>query len=196
MKIIECEQRSVEWFECRRGVPTASDFDKIVTSEGKPSKQRTKYMYELAGQKLGGLMEEGYTSAAMQRGILLEEEARLMYSTNIKTVITCGFCLTDYGWGCSPDGLVDDDGLIEIKCPSLAVHVEYLLKRECPTDYWQQVQGQLLVTGRNYNDFVSYYPGVRPLIVRVKRNEEFIKLLSKELTQFICELDELVNKLK
>ena len=130
MKIINCEQRSPEWFASRSGVPSASEFDKIVTSDGIPSKQRTKYMYELVGQKLGALPEESYTNKAIENGILREAEAREMYSRDVKTVTQVGFCIHDEGYGASPDGLVGEDGLVEIKCPILSTHIEYLIKQK------------------------------------------------------------------
>lgn len=196
MKIINCEQRSEEWFAVRCGVPTASEFDKIITTSGAPSKQRQKYMYQLVGQKLGAEPEEKYTNSAMQRGVELESSAREMYSRDVAPVVECGFCLADESYGCSPDGLVGEDGLIEIKCPILSTHVDYLIKQELPIEYFQQVQGQLLVTGRKYNDFISYYPGLKPLVVRVHRDEMFIELLRKELNFFILEMNRLVEKLK
>ena len=196
MKIIDCDQRSPEWHQARSGVPSASEFDKIVTSDGSPSKQRQKYMYELVGQKLGALPEESYTNKAIENGILREADAREMYSRDVKPVVQVGFCIHDEGYGCSPDGLVEEDGLVEIKCPILSTHIEYLIKQKLPTDYVQQVQGQLLVTGRKYNDFVSYFPGLRPLVVRCYRDEVFISRLRAELLKFITELNELTEKLR
>lgn len=196
MKIINVEQRSPEWFAARAGVPSASEFDKIVTSDGIPSKQRQKYMYELVGHKLGALPEESYTNKAIENGILREAEAREMYSRDVNQVVQVGFCIHDEGYGASPDGLVDEDGMVEIKCPILSTHIEYLIKQKLPTDYVQQVQGQLLVTDRKYNDFISYYPGLKPLVVRCYRDELFISRLKSELLKFIEELNELTEKLK
>ncbi len=197
MKIIDCEQGSQQWHACRAGIPSASNFDMIVTSKGEPSKQAQKYMYRLAGERITGIPEETYQNAAMQRGVELEAEARMFYEmTNDCKIEQVGFCLADGGWGCSPDGLVNGDGLIEIKCPSMAVHVGYLLDGKVPTDYFQQTQGQLLVTGRKWLDFVSYYPAMKPLIVRVERDEVFIGKLEEELEKFVSELEEIVNKIK
>lgn len=197
MKILELEQRSVEWFQCRRGIPTASNFDKIITSEGRPSKQRQKYLYELVGEKLGGIVDEGYQSFAMLQGIEKEAEARALYELIHEPVQEVGFCLSDCErFGCSPDGLVGEHGLVEIKCPIISTHIGYLLAgEEVPTDYFQQVQGQLLVTGRKWCDFVSYYPGLKPLIVREEPHDTFQKVLKKELEMFCHELDELARKL-
>ena len=196
MRIIDCDQRSPEWHQARSGVPSASEFSCIVTSDGSPSKQRQKYMYELVGQKLGALPEESYTNKAIENGILREADAREMYSRDVKPVVQVGFCIHDEGYGCSPDGLVEEDGVIEIKCPILSTHIEYLIKQKLPTDYVQQVQGQLLVTGRKYNDFISYYPGLKPLVVRCYRDEVFISRLRSELLKFISELNELTERLR
>lgn len=195
MRILTCEQRSPEWYEARCGVPTASDFNKIVTSTGKQSTQRTKYMYELAGQKLGGVIEESFQSAAMARGVELEAEARSFYELTNENVLQVGFCLNEDGFGCSPDGMVNDSGLIEIKCPIISTQIEYLLNNKLPSDYIQQVQGQLLVTGRKWCDFLSYYPGLKPLLIRVERDEAFLTLLEFELKSFIKELNQIVKKL-
>lgn len=197
MKIIQVEQGSQEWHFCRAGVPSASNFDMIVTSKGEPSKQAQKYMYRLAGERITGMPEETYQNTAMQRGVELEAEARMFYEMTYDCKVEqVGFCLADGGWGCSPDGLVNGDGLIEIKCPSMAVHVGYLLEGKVPTDYFQQTQGQLLVTGRKWLDFISYYPVMKPLIVRVERDEVFIGKLQSELEKFVAELEEIVNKIK
>lgn len=196
MQIHNCEQGTPEWFAVRCGVPTASNFDKIITTKGEPSKQAEKYMFRLAGEKVSGQMEEGYTNLAMQRGVELEAEARSYYEVITgQTVEKVGFCLADDGYGCSPDGLVGDDGLIEIKCPQIATQVDYLLKGSLPTEYFQQVQGQLLVTGRKWVDFISYYPMLKPLIVRVNREEDFINKLEIALKHFVKDLKETVKKI-
>lgn len=197
MKIIEAEQRSNEWFKARLGIPTASCFSHIITTLGKPSTQRTKYMYKLAGERVAQSSEEGYQNAAMLRGIELEEEARKFYElTSNAQVKQVGFCLSDCGrYGASPDGLVEDKGQIEIKCPSLAVHVSYLMDGSLPSDYFQQTQGQLLVTGREWSDFISYYPGIKPLKVRVQREEKFLKCLESELNMFCDELETVIKRI-
>lgn len=198
MKILEHEQRTPEWFAARKGIPTASNFDRIITTEGKPSKQRQKYLYELAGERLGGIVDESYQSFAMLQGIEREGEARSLYELLYASVEEVGFCVSDCGlFGCSPDGLINENGGIEIKCPLIHTHVEYLLnsKDEVPNDYFQQVQGCLFVTGRQWWDFVSYFPGLPPIIVREEPNDVFQRLLKKELELFCEELNETVNKI-
>ncbi len=196
MEIINVKQRSDEWFKVRCGIPTASGFDKIITTKGEPSKSAKKYMYKLAGEAITGISEETYQSAAMIRGCEVEEEARNFYEmvkdTELKEV---GFCLAD-GYGCSPDAFVGEKGMVQIKCPIMSTQVDYLLKDKFPTDYFQQVQGELFVTEREWSDFVSYYPGLKPLIVRVERDEEFINALGLELQEFCDELKEVINKIK
>jgi predicted phage-related endonuclease len=197
VKIINCQQGTDEWFLSRLGVPSASCFDKIVTMKGEPSKQAEKYLFKLAGEKVSGKAEETYQNDAMKRGVEMEDQARQLYQILTDTQVEqVGFCVADGGYGCSPDGLVGEDGMIEIKCPSIAVHVEYLLGGKLPSDYFQQCQGQLLVTGRKWSDFVSFYPGLKPLIVRVTPDEKFITALRAELEQFCVRLNETINKIK
>jgi putative phage-type endonuclease len=195
MKIIDCVQGTPEWFSARCGIPSASNFDKIITMDGKPSKQRTKYLYQLAGERLAGKPEETYTNGAMQRGKELEAEARKLYQiVTGNEVQEVGFCLAE-GYGASPDGLVGQDGSLEIKCPIISTHVGYLLEKVVPSDYFQQTQGQLLVTGRSWVDFVSYYPGIKPLIIRAERDEKFIAALKTELVNFCEELNDISNRI-
>lgn len=201
MIVSDVEQYSLEWFKLRCGLPTASSFDKIVTSKGEPSKQAQKYMFQIAGECISGVREETYKSEAMDRGTMLEPEARELYEiVSGNKVDQVGFISVEKDgkklYGCSPDGLVCLDGLIEIKCPLIATQVGYLLDNKLPTDYVQQVQGQLLITGRKYTDFVSYFPGLRPLIVRVERDEVFIKRLAIELEIFCKNLEETVAKIQ
>lgn len=196
MEIIDCIQGSEEWFAARCGVPSASNFDKIVTSKGEPSTQAKKYMYKLAGESVSGIAEETYKNAAMERGTILEDEARQLYQIiNDEEVKQVGFCKEE-GYGCSPDGMVLFQGMLEIKCPSAAVHVEYLLKETLPTTYIQQVQGQMLVTGSKWCDFMSYYPGIKPFIIRVERDEPFISKLKSELDKFCAELKSVIERIK
>lgn len=199
MIICDVAQGTPEWLNARLGIPTSSNFDKLVTTKGEPSKQRQKYMYQLAAERITGIKEDTYINGVMQRGIELEAEARSMYEfiTN-NEVKTVGVCYPDEKklYGCSPDGLVGKDGLIEIKCPTSAVHVGYLLGGVLPLDYFQQLQGQLLVTGRKWVDFFSYYPGLKPLLVKVKPNATFLSHLGLELEVFCQQLDEITEQIR
>ena len=197
MKVLNFEQRSPEWFAARIGIPTASNFADIMTTKGEPSKQREKYLLKLAGEKVSGTVQETFKSAAMEHGIITEDEARKMYElVSGNTVEQVGFCVSDDGYGASPDGLIGEDGCLEIKCPMIHTHVKYLLDGTLPTEYFQQVQGQLLVTGRKWCDFVSYFPGLKPLIVRVEPDKKFHATLHNSLVVFIEELNLIIEKIK
>lgn len=199
MIVLDVEQRSPEWFFERLGIPSASNFDKIVTASGERSKQRTKYLYQLAGERITEKAEESYMSDAMQKGIELEKEARELYEmVNDLQVKQIGSCFPDELKSCiaSPDGLVGEDGLLEIKCPQIHTHVGYLLEGKFPTEYFQQVQGQMYVTGRKWCDFMSYYPGMKSFVIRVNRDEDFIAKLDTEIEEFVIELDQIVEKIQ
>lgn len=199
LAVNDFEQGSLEWMAARAGIPSASNFDKIITTKGERSKQRERYMFQLAGERITGTKESSYQNDNMRRGIEIEAEARRLYEllTDLK-VDEVGLCYPDEKklYACSPDGLVGEDGGMEIKCPLLSTHVSYLLDGTLPTEYFQQVQGALLVTGRKWWDFVSYFPSVKPLIVRVERDEKFIKLLEAELIEFCRELESVTERIR
>jgi putative phage-type endonuclease len=198
MLTLQIDQQTEEWFNARLGIPTASGFDKLVTSKGEPSKQSQKYLWKLAGERVSGRSEETFQNGAMMRGVELEAEAREFYElTHDVTVDRVGLVYPDEDkkFACSPDGLVGEDGCLEIKCPSVSTHVGYLLDNRLPVEYVQQVQGTLLITGRDWLDFLSYYPGLKPLLVRVTRDEAFIGKLKESLALFCNELEEVVQKI-
>ena len=199
MIAVDVVQGSPEWFAARCGIPSASNFDKIVTPTGLPSKQAQKYLYQLAAERVTGRTEEGYTNAAMERGKETEAEARTLYEMlqDVK-VSEVGVCYPDEKKQivASPDGLVGADGLLEIKCPMAFASVGYILEGVLPSDYIPQIQGQLFVTGRKWVDFLSYYAGLKPLIVRVKRDDKFLAILDVELRKFCKELDSIVEKIR
>jgi putative phage-type endonuclease len=185
MRILNHEQRSPEWFQARLGVPSASAFGRVITPGGKPSTQADGYLNKLVAEILTGKSEYQEVNEAMQRGTDLEPEARQYYELIAGPVQEVGFCIHDDGFGCSPDGFVGEDGLLEIKCPLAHTHVEYLIDDAIPGIYIPQVQGQLLVTGRKWCDFLSYHPDMKPLLVRVERDEKFIATLHKLLVDLV-----------
>jgi hypothetical protein len=192
------EQRSPEWYKARCGVPTGSRFSEIVTTKGEPSKSRTKYMYQLAAEIISGEPEPSYQSYDMLRGTEIEPEARAVYEMeNEVEGIVPGFQLHPSGYyGGSADLLIGDDGMTEIKCPKAATHIEYLKTGKLPTTYFQQVHGYLLIYGRQWCDFFSYYPGLKPFQVRVYPDTEFQKKLHYELVKFCEELKQLIEKVR
>jgi len=186
MLIIDCKQGTEEWLRARIGIPTASEFSKIITpAKMQPSKSADGYINKLVGEWMTGEPDETFKSELMDRGTELEDEARDYYTFHTDQEVTqIGFCLEDAKrFGCSPDGLIGEDGGLEIKCPSRGVHIGYLISNKIPTVYLLQVLGSLLVTGRDWWDFISYYPGIEPLIIRTGRKdvEEDLKLLEKAL---------------
>jgi hypothetical protein len=197
--IVPCEQYSEEWHRARLGLPTASQFHRIFTSTGKTSRQQKGYAHVLLAEWQRQEWEETYQSTDMLQGKLLEEEARDFYAFHTGVnVVQVGFCYAPgRGYGASPDGLVyggetDDgpiwEGMVEIKCPRASTHVGYQLLQDCPSDYYVQLQGQLLVTGLPWVDFLSYCPGSPPYLFRVERNAKFQVALEAALLKFINEL--------
>ncbi len=194
MKIVNCVQYSSDWWLARRGVPTASCFDKIITSTGKLSTQAEGYIAELIADQVeltpNFLTErEGHTPA-MRNGIALEPEARRWLAMELdKPVVEVGFITTDDGrFGCSPDALAGDDEIVELKCPMLKTHAAYVLKGVLPTDYKVQVHGQLWVCGQGENPrkrarFVSYAPGLQPLLLTVEP-DDFTAKVGQALEDF------------
>lgn len=199
MITLDVEQNTVEWQEARRGLPTASGFDKILTTKGEPSKQSEKYAQRLAAERVSGIIEDSYKNGYMDRGHALEDEARSFYEMYYDCAVQkVGLCYKDKKklFACSPDGLVGEDGLLEIKCPISSTHVNYLMNGKLLEDYFQQVQGQLFVTGRKWCDLMSYYPGLKPLIVRVERDEAFLKNLEDKLKAFCALVENISTAIK
>lgn len=183
---IECEPGSREWFEARLAMPTASNFHRIVTPKTlKHSAQSAKYINELLVEWATGDPAQSADNSWMERGREMELEAVRWYEmeTNQETTVG-GFCTNDEGTaGCSPDRLVGEDGGLEIKCPSAAVHVGYLLGMS--DEYRMQAQGGLFITGRKWWDLVSYCPGWPPVLVRHKRDAETMEALEAQLMLFL-----------
>ncbi len=197
MKIINVEQGTEEWFNARKGVPTASAFSKIVTpAKGGKSASSKTYMYELLSEKLGAETEAGFSSEWMERGIELEEMARSLFELETGLLVEeVGMIKTDDGFiGCSPDGLIGEDGGIEIKCPKASTHVEYMIEGVLPLKYKTQVMGSLMVSERDYWYFMSYHPDLEPFILKVERDEEFIAKMKSHIDDFVKELNEKYDK--
>ena len=192
-------QLSPEWFAARCGIPSASNFGKILTPTGKLSTQAKKYAYQLAGEAVVGIKEEGYSNAAMERGVIMEEEARQYYEfAHDAEVEQVGICYRNERkpYSCSPDGIMPElkRGL-EIKCPLMATQVEYLLGGKLPNIYIPQVQGSMLVTQYESWAFCSYHPGMPVLDIVVERDEAYIEKLQKALYDFTQELKSIVEKI-
>lgn len=191
------EDQYAEWLQARIGKVTASNMWKIAKqTKAGPSAYRRSYMVELIAEKLTGQSADSYLSQSMQWGIETEPKARAAYEKRTGEIVeTVGF--VDHqiipSAGCSPDGFVGDDGLIEIKCPETRTHIGYILDRTTIDEkYVVQVQWQMACTGRKWCDFMSYDPRL-PLscssfIVRVQRDDKMIKGLEKLAIEFLDEM--------
>jgi hypothetical protein len=198
VEIFDCEQGSPEWFECRLGIPTASEFDTVQASGrgGGESKTRRTYLYKLAGEILTGEQMYNYSNDHMERGKEMEAEARDMYVflSDLETT-RVGF-IRNGQKGCSPDSLIGNDGMLEIKTKLAHLQCEVLDYDELPAAHKAQCQGQLWVAEREWVDFVSYWPKLPLFAKRVFRDEPYIKKLAAEVDRFNNELADLVAKLR
>lgn len=194
MEIIDCAQGSPEWFEARLGVPTASMFATVM-AKGK-GLTRATYMRKLAGEILTGEPMESYSNGAMERGRDMEAEARSAYAmirdVDVREV---GF-IRNHGAGASPDGLVGEDGGVEIKTKAPHLLIECHERDDLPPEHRAQVQGSLWITGRKWWDFVAYWPSLPPFIVRVERDEDYIGNLAQEVADFNQELSAMVERMR
>lgn len=197
------EQRSQEWFAARIGKVTASRVaDLMAKTKSGPAASRANYMADLIVERLTGQKAEGFTSAAMQWGTDTEPQARAAYEfLTDADVVEEGFCLHHVipDFGASPDGLIGDDGLLEIKCPNTAAHLDVLLTGTVPAKYVTQMQAQMSCTGREWCDFVSFdprMPGEMQIFVkRVERDNAFIDEMEREVAAFLAEVAQKLDAL-
>lgn len=196
------EQRSEEWFQARLGKVTASRVaDVLAKIKSGESASRRNYKIQLVSERLTGERQETYINQAMQDGIDREQFARDRYVQQFGEVEEVGFVKhPTLEAGASPDGMVGDDGIIEIKCPMGSTHTETLMTQDIPSKYVPQVQFQLLVTGRKWCDFVSYNPmfpeHLQVFVKRIEADPVYQKELESEVKQFLEEVDTIINKLK
>jgi putative phage-type endonuclease len=198
------EQRTEEWFAARLGKVTASKVaDVLAKTKTGVSASRANYLSDLVVERLTGQQAEFYMNEAMQHGTDTEPQARMAYEAH-KNVLVDEEGFIDHpsiaNFGCSPDGLIDADGLIEIKCPNSKTHIDTLLSGKAPSKYIPQMQTQMAVTGRQYCDFVSFDPrlpeDLQLFVIRVDRDNEYIAKLEEEVVAFLNEVEETVTKLK
>lgn len=194
----DVEQGSETWLRLRAGIPTASVFSTIIASGrgGGESKTRQTLLYRLAGERLTGEPAENYTNQFMDRGRAMEAEARQHYAF----VRDCepqqvGFIRNNKA-GCSPDAILDDDGMLEIKTAMPSVLIPLLLKGELPPEHLAQLQGNLMVAERQWIDLIVYWPKMKSLIIRCERDENYISRLRDEVDRFDLELRRLVERLR
>ena len=197
-EILTMEQGTDEWHAARLGIPTASSFSAILASGrgGSPSKTRQTYLYKLAGERLTGQPAENFTTPAMERGHALEAEARALYEfSEGGTVEQVGF-MRNHRAGASPDGLVGDDGLLEIKTCAAHILIGHIEANRPPPEHAAQVAGQMWVAERAWCDLYLYCPGLPPFRSRITRDDEYIdNVLAPGVQRFNDDLDALVARL-
>lgn len=198
------EQQSKEWFAFRLGNCSASRVADVMASGkgGAPSASRKNYQMELLCQRLTGQREESWTSPAMQRGTDLEPIARSAYEVITgRMVIETGAHAHQgiFGFVASPDGLIDSDGLLEIKCPNTAQHVDFIQRKIPDSRYQWQMLAQMACTGRKWCDFVSFDDRMpEPLQfrhIRFMRDEKRIEEMETEVRKFLKELEQLTEEM-
>lgn len=197
------EQRTPEWFAERAGKVTASRIkDVIAKTKTGPSASRKNYMAQLVAERMTGSPAESFSNAAMQRGTDLEPFARARYEISSDVLVDeIGFVphpLIAMS-GASPDGLIGAVGLVEIKCPNTATHIDYLLSGKAPAEYLPQMAWQCACTGREWCDFVSFDDRMpeklQLFVIRYTPELEYIKELEKEVQAFIDEVEATVQSL-
>ena len=201
--IEKVEQGTPEWFAARLGNVTASRVaDVIAKTKSGYSASRENYMAQLICERMTGTVAESYTNAAMQWGTETEPLARAAYESVADVLVDeVGYIAhpTIERAGASPDGLVGVFGLLEIKCPNTATHIDTLISEQVPTKYITQMQWQMSCTGRTWADFVSFDPrlpsGLQMFVKRVEFDAEYVAMLKEEVIKFLTELDAKISKL-
>ena len=201
---VAVQQGTAEWHQLRLGKVTASRAaDILARTKTGPSASRQNYLIELALQRTTGIIQESYSNAAMEWGTQTEPQARVAYEVRTNNFVD-QLAFVDHpsiDWfGCSPDGLVSDRGLVEIKCPNSTTHWEYFKFNRPPQKYVIQMQAQMAVTNRDWCDFISFDPRMpersQLLIVRVDRDDAFIAEMEEQIKQFLSEVEVEVNLMK
>lgn len=197
-------QGSIEWLQARCGLVTASRInDVLATIKSGEAATRASYRSQLVAERLSGKPSESFTNAAMQWGTETEPFARAAYE------LETGFMVDQVGLirhaeilfsGASPDGLINDDGLIEIKCPETKTHIEYALAGKAPSKYQNQMLWQMECTGRQWCDFASFDPrmpsDMQLFIVRFERDQARIDTIKSEVIKFLAEVEDSINRLR
>lgn len=201
--IEKVEQGTPEWFAARLGNVTASRVaDVIAKTKSGYAASRENYMAQLICERMTNTVAESYTNAAMQWGTETEPLARAAYESLTDVLVDeVGYIAhpTIERAGASPDGLVGVFGLLEIKCPNTATHIDTLISEQVPTKYITQMQWQMSCTGRTWADFVSFDPrlpsGLQMFVKRVEFDAEYVAMLKEEVIKFLAELDAKISKL-
>ena len=191
----DIEQGTESWFDIRLGKFGASKAAELLMTSSTAG--YNNLINEKVYQRITGEFPESYSNEWMTRGLELEDEALKAFEfstfTKIKKV---GYVEYDEFCGCSPDGLIEDDGLIQVKCPKFSTHIDYLLNKKVPGNYYKQCQYELFITDRKYNIFFSYHPKLKPVIFKLERDEKLISEIQIKLKQAIQLVNERIILLK
>lgn len=199
LEIFPCSQNTDEWLSLRRGIVTASEISAVLArgrTKGEPSVTRQRYMMRLAAERLGAAPAPSFSNVHTERGHALEAEARSLYAFVADEEPELVGFIRNGDKGCSPDALISTNGLCEIKTKLPEIQAELLLKDEIPPEHIPQIQGQLWIAEREFVDFVSYWPGLKPFIKRAYRDEIYIKRIETAVAVFNEELALTVDQIR
>lgn len=198
LTVYTCEQGGTEWLKARLGIPTASNFATCMAKGrgGADSTTRRTYMLKLAGELLTGEPAQSFGNAHTERGHAMEPDARNLYAMLRDCEPELVGFMRRGNAGASPDSLIGQDGLLEIKTKLPHLQLEVLLRDQLPAEHKAQVQGQLWISGRQFCDFVSYWPGLPVFITRVERDEEYIGQLSAAVSEFWDEMQQTIQQIR
>lgn len=198
MTIIDCEQGTGDWFRARAGMATASEFATVMAKgkDGGDSKTRRTYMLKLAGEILTGEPMEQFTNIHMERGKIMEDEARNLYCFQTDYDLQRVGFIVNGPKGCSPDSLIADKGMVEIKTQLPHLLIDTLLKGDFPPEHKAQCQGGLWVAEREWIDIAVYWPRLPLFVKRAYRDDAYIAQLSKAIDLFNEELAQTVERVR
>lgn len=198
MRVIDCEQGGDEWFRARMGMATASEFSIVMASgrDGGDSRTRKTYLHKLAGEIITGEPMDSYSNAHMERGKIMEDEARNLYAfVHDVEIERVGFVVNGIA-GCSPDGLIGANGMSEVKTKLAHLQVECLLKDKFPAEHVAQCQGGLWVAEREWIDLIAFSPKMPLFVKRAFRDEPYIRKIEDAVRAFNAELSEIVARIR
>ena len=198
MRVVDCEQGTTEWFRARAGMPTASEFATVMAKgkDGGASVTRRKYLYTLAGEIITGQPTESYSNAHMERGKVMEDDARREYAFMFDAEPERIGFIVNGRKGCSPDSLIGESGMLEIKTKLPHLLIETILADKFPAEHKAQCQGALWVAEREWIDIAVYWPGLPLFVKRAYRDEPYLKDLEAAVDQFNDELDGVVRRIR
>ena len=198
VEIVQCDQNTETWLRARMGLPTSSQFSTVMAKEkgGGPSLTRAKYMRQLAGEIITGEPMESFTSAVLERGHAMEAEARNFYALMTGHAPELVGFIKNGRKGGSPDALIGNDGLLEIKTARADILISYIEADSFPAEHVAQCQGNLWVSEREWLDISIFWPKMPPFIKRIRRDNGYIANMAGEVARFNDELDALVEKIK